>query len=70
MGFYNNYPNRKDRRKPYHDGRSCDQTCKNNRTCKRCNDKRQFFDRKYREVAEDKLKEYYKEVLEDELDTD
>jgi hypothetical protein len=36
MSFDNNYPNRKDKRKPYYNAKSFDRTCRNHGSCSHC----------------------------------
>lgn len=42
MGFDKNYPNRKDKRKPYYDSRSFDHTCRSHGSCSACQGKREY----------------------------
>ena len=61
MSFYKFYPNRKDRRKQYKfpkDTRSFDSSCKNHGSCSKCVDNRTYFDKKWRYVSDEQLKEY------------
>ncbi len=47
----------KDRRKPYHDSRRNDCSCRNHGTCPYCRDNRKFFDKKRRFVADEKIRD-------------
>lgn len=59
MSFDNkNYPNRKDKRRPYRGSKRFDRSCRNHGSCKYCENNRTFFDKKARVVAEEKLNEY------------
>jgi len=58
MSFYKHYPNRKDWRKPYYDSRRFDSSCRNHGACGYCQDRRTFSDRKWRTIADEKLKEW------------
>ena len=49
---------RKEQRKPYYDSRSIDCTCRNHGTCPWCKNNRLFFDRKQRNLADEKLKDW------------
>ncbi len=55
MSFDKNYPNRKDKRKPYRKSKAFDTSCRNHGSCPYCKENRTFFDKKHREV----LKEEY-----------
>ena len=60
MGFYNYYPNRKDRRHyKDSDSRSVDPSCKNHKSCPYCRGNRLRQRRRAEEEAESKLREYY-----------
>ena len=58
MGFYNNYPNRKDKRKSYRGAASFDQSCRPHGSCPWCERRRTFFDIKRRSAAEQGLRDY------------
>jgi len=55
MSFDKNYPNRKDKRKPYRKSKAFDTSCRNHGSCPYCKENRTFFDKKYRGI----LKEEY-----------
>lgn len=57
MSFDKNYPNRKDKRKPYRGAKAIDCSCRNHGSCPICLKKRTFFDTKKRIVADIQLKE-------------
>lgn len=57
MSFDKNYPNRKDIIKPYKKSKAFDRTCRNNNACSRCRDNRVYSNNKYRQIAEEKLKD-------------
>lgn len=59
--FYNHYPNRKDRRKPYFDSRAVDKTCKNHGSCPWCIGKRVHKVRKKLVALEDQLRDLYED---------
>lgn len=58
MSFDNNYPNRKDRRKPYKGSKSFDRTCRNHGSCPYCEGRRLFERRKKELFAELDLREF------------
>lgn len=58
MSFYTHYPNRKDRRRPYHDSRAVDPHCKNHSLCAYCRGNRTYCDRKRRQAAEEQVREW------------
>jgi len=58
MGFDKEYPNRKDKRKPYRKSKRFDHTCRNHGSCGYCEDNRRFFDKKQRFFADKELKEF------------
>jgi len=61
MSFYKEYPNRKDWRKPYRDSRGIDSQCKNHGRCSWCHQNRTYADRRFRLIADEKLKEWYED---------
>lgn len=58
MSFYKDYPKRKDHRKNYYDSRRFDSSCCNNNSCDWCKENRKYFDKKHREIANEKLIEH------------
>jgi hypothetical protein len=58
MSFDKNYPNRKDKRKPYRGSKAFDCTCRNHGSCDYCKNNRIYFDRKYRSVADKELRDW------------
>ena len=65
MSFYKYYKNRKDWRKPHRCPKSYDASCRNHGACSYCTDNRKYFDKKYRQIADEKLKEYYEDYLDE-----
>lgn len=51
MGFDKDYPNRKDHRKPYHDSRAFDHSCRNNKSCSWCESNRTIAEERERQRA-------------------
>ncbi len=51
MSFDNNYPNRKDQRKPYHKSKAVDRACRNHGDCPWCRSGREYINKK-RELKE------------------
>lgn len=50
----------KEHRKPYRGAKAIDTHCRNSkRLCNWCVSGRQWFDKKYRTIADEKLEEYY-----------
>lgn len=58
MSFYKQYPNRKDRRKPYRDSRRFDSSCRNHGGCQYCEQGRLYQYLKEKARAEDAIKEH------------
>lgn len=58
MAFDNDYPNRKDRRKPYRKSKVFDTSCRNHGSCGYCEQNRRFFDTKRRAAAAQDIKDY------------
>lgn len=56
MSFDTNYPNRKDRRKPYRGSQSFDRSCRHGGSCPWCERNRTVRDRRLRAAA--KLREW------------
>ena len=56
--FYNDYPNRKDRRRPYRDSRRFDASCRNHQNCSYCRGNRTYQYRRALEAAQQELKDY------------
>lgn len=46
MGFDKEYPNRKDKRKPYKDSRAVSAHCRNNGSCSWCKGNRNYSNKK------------------------
>jgi hypothetical protein len=57
MSFDKNYPNRKDKRKPFRGAKAIDCSCRNHGSCAWCESNRTHFDKKKRKVADIQLKE-------------
>ncbi len=53
MSFDNDYPNRKDRRKPYRGAKAVDRTCRNHGSCPACQKARKLKKRKQELRCED-----------------
>lgn len=62
MSFDNDYPQRKDRRKPYRDSRSFDRSCRHGGDCDYCKKNRT----RKRELEELKNEEYFDYLKEEE----
>ena len=60
MSFDPNYPNRKDRRKPYRKSKRFDRSCRNHGSCAYCRANRLWFDSRRREVADRELQDFLK----------
>lgn len=52
MSFDNNYPNRKDHRKPYRKSKAYDRSCRNHGSCPWCLGNRQYSNKKRQSMAE------------------
>ena len=57
MNFDKNYPNRKDKIKPYRKSKAFDRTCRNHNSCSYCKNNRIYSSNKYKQIAEEKLKD-------------
>ena len=53
----------KEHRKPYRGGKAIDKTCRNHGGCPACEGNRKYSDTKRRQSADEKLKEYYIEMI-------
>lgn len=58
MSFDNDYQNRKDRRSSYYRSGRFDRTCRPNGGCPWCESGRKYSNRKRRELAEEKIREF------------
>lgn len=58
MSFDKNYPNRKDRRKPYNGAKNVDRSCRCHGGCSYCNSNRQYTTSKRKAQADNDFKEY------------
>jgi hypothetical protein len=58
MSFDKEYPNRKDKRKPFKGAKAIDYSCRNNRGCKACLSNRQHKNIKRAMKAEEEMNEY------------
>lgn len=54
MSFDNDYPNRKDKRKPYRKSKAFDRTCRNHGSCAYCAEGRQHNNKKRELIAKDR----------------
>ena len=48
----------KERRKPYRGGKAIDPSCRNHGGCPWCEGNRLYSDKKHRNIADEKIKEY------------
>jgi hypothetical protein len=53
MSFDNDYPNRKDWRKPYRRSRAFDRQCRHQGSCDYCSSKRQFKNKRREPIQEE-----------------
>lgn len=58
MAFDNNYPNRKDKRKPYYKSKVFDRSCRNHGSCDYCKSNRLHTNKKRELLAEQSLLDY------------
>lgn len=58
MGFGKDYPNRKDKRKPYYGSKRFDITCRCHGGCAYCESNRKYSEPKRKQTADLSLKEY------------
>ena len=58
MSFDKDYPNRKDRRKPYKGSKVFDRSCRNHGGCDYCKDTRTFKKRQVEEEMDIELENY------------
>lgn len=58
MAFHNQYPNRKDHRRPYRGSKRFDNTCRNHGSCGYCQGNRTNFDRRARARADEALRDF------------
>ena len=53
MSFDNDYPNRKDRRKPYYRSKQVDRSCRNHGSCPWCEGNRTHRNERRKPIEED-----------------
>ncbi len=63
MSFDKNYPNRKDKRKPYRKSKAFDKSCRCHGGCSWCEGNRTFFDKKYRIKSEEEERYFQDERI-------
>jgi hypothetical protein len=63
MSFDTQYPNRKDRRKPFRKSKRFDRSCRNHGDCPYCMDGRLYFDRKARLYADMEIEAWWRGEL-------
>jgi len=58
MAFTEKYFGKGEHRKPHKGSKRFDHTCRNHGTCGYCQGNRTYFDKKYRDAADNKLNEW------------
>jgi hypothetical protein len=59
MSFDKNYPNRKDKRKPYRKAKAIDPTCRNHGSCPYCRENRTHQGKR---ISKDKIKQTLNDI--------
>ena len=58
MSLYNNYPNRKDKRKKYYKSQAFDRSCRPGGDCSWCEKNRTYSNQKREQLAQELLEEF------------